>query len=252
MQAKEILKRILLFRTTKKRAAGAISTALGLAVAINGWAAEWNPKGGEKDEAMSLTPNLENGVNVYEHCIVCHTPEGWGTKDGSFPQLAGQHRSVLIKQLADMRALNRHNPTMYPFTLPQSIGGAQAIADVAEYLQRLPMNPDNGKGPWDDKKRLAHGKRLFENHCVKCHGHNGEGDDQKFYPRIQGQHYAYMLRQLEQIRDGKRRNVDPEAVKQIKGFSNKEMRIVINYVSRIPVPKEDLASSTDWKNPDFD
>ena len=26
----------------------------------------WNAEGGEKDEAMKLTPNLENGKNVYE------------------------------------------------------------------------------------------------------------------------------------------------------------------------------------------
>jgi len=41
-------------------------------------------------------------------------------------------------------------------------------------------------------------------------------------------------------------------VKQIKGFTDKDMQMVINYVSRIPVPKEDLAPSADWLNPDFD
>jgi hypothetical protein len=28
--------------------------------------------------------------------------------------------------------------------------------------------------------------------------------------------------------------------------------MVINYVSRIPVPREKLAESTDWVNPDFE
>jgi hypothetical protein len=41
-------------------------------------------------------------------------------------------------------------------------------------------------------------------------------------------------------------------VEQIKSFSDKDMAAVINYVSRIPVPKEDLAPSADWTNPDFD
>ena len=36
----------------------------------------------------------------------------------------------MIKQLADIRAGNRDNPTMYPFALPESIGDAQALADV--------------------------------------------------------------------------------------------------------------------------
>ena len=82
--------------------------------------------------------------------------------------------------------------------------------------------------------------------------YDGEGSNEKFFPKIQGQHYAYMLRQFEWIRDGKRRNANPDMVKQIQGFSDKDMQMVINYVSRIPVPKEDLAPSKDWTNPDFD
>jgi cytochrome c553 len=61
-----------------------------------------------------------------------------------------------------------------------------------------------------------------------------------------------MLRQFEWIRDGKRRNANPEMVEQINGFSDKDMKMVINYASRIPVPKEKLAESADWVNPDFE
>ncbi|MCU7892428.1 MAG: hypothetical protein KZQ78_12780 [Candidatus Thiodiazotropha sp. (ex Ustalcina ferruginea)] len=67
-----------------------------------------------------------------------------------------------------------------------------------------------------------------------------------------GQHYAYMLRQFEWIRDGKRRNANPDMVKQIKGFSDKDMQMVINYVSRIEVPKANVAPSKDYQNPDYD
>ncbi|NNF95805.1 MAG: c-type cytochrome [Halobacteria archaeon] len=213
----------------------------------------WLEKGGERDEALKLKPDLENGVDVYEVCAACHLTEGWGTKDGTFPQLAGQLKGVLIKQLADIREGNRDNPTMYPFALPASIGDAQALADVVAYIEKLPMNPDNGKGPWDKgAPEFAQGKKLYEDNCVKCHGKQGEGHLEKFFPLIQGQHYTYMLRQFEWIRDGKRRNANPDMVKQIKEFSNKDMKMVINYVSRIPVPKQKLAPSKDWINPDFD
>jgi cytochrome c553 len=213
----------------------------------------WLEKGGERDEALHLKPDTENGRDVFEVCAACHLTEGWGTHDGTFPQLAGQLRHVLIKQLADIREGNRDNPTMYPFALPESIGDAQALADVVDYIEKLPMNPDNGKGLWDKgTPEFAQGKKLFEDNCVKCHGDKGQGNEEKFYPLIQGQHYKYMLRQFEWIRDGKRRNANPDMVKQIKEFTNKDMQMVINYVSRIPVPKEKLAPSKDWKNPDYD
>jgi cytochrome c553 len=154
---------------------------------------------------------------------------------------------VLIKQLADIRAKNRDNPTMYPFAQPSEIGGAQAIADVTAYIEKLPMNPKNGKGPGSD---LEHGAKLFADNCVRCHGDQGQGDDTKFYPRIQGQHYSYLLRQYQWIKAGKRRNANPDMVKQIKDFTDADTVAVLDYVSRINPPADKVAAP-DWKNPDF-
>lgn len=213
----------------------------------------WMTQGGEREVALTLTPNRENGIEVYEVCAGCHLTEGWGKPDGTFPQLAGQHKEVLIKQLADIRSKNRDNPTMYPFALPEAIGDEQAMADVVDYIFRIPMNPENGKGPWaEGTPEFEQGKKLYEDNCVKCHGENGEGKAKEFYPLIQGQHYNYMFRQFEWIRDGKRRNANPDMVEQIKNFSDKDMKMVINYTSRIKVPKEKLAPSKDWLNPDYD
>jgi len=229
---------------------------LGLAMshsALAAGAVEWNAEGGEKTVAMHLTPNRENGIEIYEVCSACHLLEGWGMTNGTFPQLAGQSREVLVKQLADIRALNRDNPTMYPFALPESIGDEQAMADVTAYIATLPMNPENGKGEWaEGTPEFVEGKKLYKDNCTQCHGDHGEGMAEKFYPRIEGQHYEYMLRQFEWIRDGKRRNANPDMVKQIAGFSDKEMKMVINWVSRTPVDPKDLAPSVNWQNPDYD
>ncbi len=236
-------------KTVIKAAAVVVVASMALSGAAQ---AGWNEAGGEKDEAEGLTPNIENGLEVYEVCSACHMPEGWGLDDGTFPQLAGQHISVIIKQLSDIRALNRDNPTMYPFALPKSIGGAQAVADVSGYITKLRMNPNNGVGPWaEETPEFEKGKKLFADNCVRCHGDNGQGIAEKYYPRIQAQHYKYLLRQFEWIRDGKRRNANPDMVKQISGFSDDDMRHVMNYVSR-QKPPADLVAPEGWENPDFE
>lgn len=208
---------------------------------------EWMSQGGEREEALALKPDLDKGREIYEVCTACHLPEGWGTKDGTFPQIAGQHRTVAIKQLADIRDGHRDNPTMYPFALPSEIGGTQGIADVTEYMKTLKMNPEPGVGKGDD---LELGKKLYTENCTRCHGENGEGNAEKYYPRVHGQHYEYMLRQYQWIKEGKRRNSNPEMVEQIKWMTDRDTKAVIDYVSRLKPPAE-LVGPVGWKNPDF-
>jgi cytochrome c553 len=201
----------------------------------------------ELERALSLEPDVAHGLEVYRICADCHQPEGWGLPDGSVPQLAGQHRTVIIKQLADIRAGNRDNPTMLPFASAQRIGGAQSVADVAGYIDTLEINASNGKGPGKD---LELGRTLYAGNCAQCHGPQGEGDADAYVPRIQAQHYAYMVRQFEWIRDGKRRNANPEMAAQIQHFTDREMRAVLDYVSRLE-PPEELQAPPGWRNPDF-
>jgi cytochrome c553 len=201
----------------------------------------------EYDAVMALTPDIDNGRRAYLTCAVCHLPEGWGSADGNYPQIAGQLRTVIIKQLADFRAGNRDNPLMYPFSVPGILGGPQEIADVAAYVAQLPMTPHNGLGPGTD---LALGERLYEDNCVDCHGPAGEGDVKEHIPAVAGQHYAYLMRQFEDIREGRRRNSDPKMVEQIQGFTPEEQAAVLDYTARLRPPAEKLAPEG-WVNPDF-
>lgn len=231
---------------------GLFRSALALGVAI-GWVQTVSASGAgdakkEYEEVMRLTPDLENGKRVYLTCAVCHRPEGWGTREGTYPQIAGQLRSVIIKQLADIRARNRDNPIMYPFAMPRILGGAREIADVAAYISRLPMTPDNGVGPGRD---LELGGRLYAENCVECHGKQGEGDMREHIPALWGQHYRYLIRQFEEIKMGRRRNADQEMRKQIKRFSGRDIRAVMDYTSRLRPPQEKLAEDPGWRNPDF-
>jgi cytochrome c553 len=201
----------------------------------------------EYDQALRMTPDPENGKRVYRICAVCHTPEGWGLESGAYPQVAGQLPTVLIKQLADIRSRNRDNPTMFPFTSPRLLGGAQEIADVAAYISQLPMSPHNGVGPGND---LLWGEQLYKDNCTECHGDHGEGHLEDHIPAVYGQHYRYLLRQFEWIKSERRRNADKKMVRQIHGFTHRDIRAVLDYVSRIK-PPEHKRADPGWRNPDF-
>lgn len=186
----------------------------------------------EAAKAMKLKPNVENGKKIYELCATCHADNGWGKEDGSFPVIAGQHRSVIIKQLADIRARNRENPTMYPFSGDDVIGGPQGLEDVAEYISKLAVSPKVGIG---DGSELEKGKKLFIERCASCHGEQGQGNAKIFFPRIQGQHYAYTLRQLKWIRDGLRKNANPAMLALVKDLDDKTLDSIADYVSRLEI-----------------
>lgn len=205
-----------------------------------------DPAAREVEQALVLKGDPDRGREVYLLCAVCHQPEAWGVQTGEYPQVAGQHASVVIKELADIRARNRDTPTMLPFAMLEHLS-VQNMADVAAYIERIPMTPTNGLGPGTD---LAHGERLYQDNCVECHGEQGEGVPRKHMPLIQGQHYTYLVRQFEWIRDGKRRNADKEMVKQIKGFTAKDIEAVMDYVSRLQPPRERVAP-VGWVNADF-
>jgi serine/threonine protein kinase/cytochrome c553 len=99
------------------------------------------------------------------------------------------------------------------------------------YIAQQPVSVKNGIGPGDD---LEYGEKLFKQYCVRCHGENGEGKGQAFFPRIQGQHYEYMLRQFELILDGKRDGY-PGMVEVIKDFTARDVKAVVDYTSRLKV-----------------
>ncbi|MDM8567329.1 c-type cytochrome [Candidatus Halobeggiatoa sp. HSG11] len=190
----------------------------------------WNKKNYELRKALKIKPDLANGKILYEVCATCHSEHGWGKKDGTFPQIAGQHYTVLLKQLADIRAKNRDNPTMYPFSVSEEFGSVKALADVSGYISKLLMNPENGLGTGDD---LKYGKKLYLKQCASCHGEKGQGDKKNYYPRLQGQHYEYMLRQIRWIKAGKRRNANIRMMRNIEKFSERDLKAVIDYISRL-------------------
>lgn len=192
----------------------------------------WNEMQAEKLQALRAKGDALRGEISFEICQGCHRAGALGRVDGSYPRLAGQHDTVLIKQMTDVRAGRRHNPRMLPFA-DKHVLGAQDIADLAAFLKALPVPPDNGKGPGKD---LARGRSLYEKDCAVCHGDRGEGDGDKFYPRVSGQHFKYLLREMQEIQSGQRLNANPKMMRVIRPYVNADMEAVADYMSRLALP----------------
>ena len=192
----------------------------------------WNELKGEKLEALGLRGDAGRGEEAFKICQGCHRRGATGSISGAYPRLAGQHAKVLIEQMTDIRSGNRQNPKKEPFA-EEHVLTTQEIADIAQYLQALPISANLGRGPGN---ALERGKELYEKDCANCHGKKGEGDGEKFFPLVAGQHFRYLQREARFIRDGDRGNANPDMVKVIKSYRDDELEAVADYMSRLPAP----------------
>lgn len=209
----------------------------------------------QSDDDVSITlhfkPDLKNGLHHFEICATCHLPEGWGSEDGTYPQIAGQHQNVLIKQLLDIREGERDNALMYPFVQQRTLGGYQDMADVVAYVSTLPMHPRHGKGPWrKHTDEFAEGEKLYGQYCAGCHGAKGEGNNALVIPKLYGQNHAYSLRQIMAVKRGYRK-VSQGMQVIIDQLDEQQLRKVVNFASYLAVPKDEQAPSLNWRNTDF-
>jgi len=194
----------------------------------------WNEIKGELKTAMEATPDAKRGQAAFDQCVGCHRTDASGRTSGAYPRLSGQHATVLMKQIADVRSGRRSNPKMEPFVSDHVLDAFQ-IADVALYLSQLPIDKPNGKGPGN---LIAKGKALYDKDCADCHGGKGEGDGPRFYPMVAAQHYKYLLREVYFIRDGDRRNSNPEMVAVIKPYTSAELEAVADYMASLAAPQK--------------
>lgn len=192
----------------------------------------WNQPDPDKDKALAHRADIAKGKVAYEVCQGCHQADGSGRADAIYPSLAGQHASVLIKQMLDVRAGRRDNPKMHPF-VGEWVVSVEEVADISAYLQQLPVALDNGKG---SGTRLDRGRQLYERDCASCHGKDGEGNAAEFYPLVAHQHYAYLYKESVMIRDGERRNANPKMVTVIRNYSTEDLKAVSDYMSRLTLP----------------
>ena len=90
------------------------------------------------------------------------------------------------------------------------------------------------KAAINSKPDPINGEALFE-YCTSCHGPDGSGDVSGSIPRIAGQHYRVLVRQIVDFRYGKRWDVRMEgiAAKHTLLATSQDIADVADFVSRL-------------------
>jgi len=190
------------------------------------------PTDGDIKATLALPGDVQRGKEAYAECQTCHRRDGSGRAKFDMPRLSGQHASVLIKQLMDIRSGLRVNPDMKAYMSDSDLT-LQDFADMAAYLQSLPVVGNIAQGP---PELVPRGKALYASHCAECHGEHGEGRAEFFYPMLASQHYSYLLRELDLILTGRRGNSNPAMPPILSNLSADDKRAVAAYLAQLPAP----------------
>jgi len=179
------------------------------------------------------------GEQLFKVCIECHGHQyAAGLPSGWVPEIAGQHPRVLEKQLVDYRHRLRWDDRMERIAGKHLLRDVQEIADVAIYIGGLAPEPTTttGSGDWVDR-----GQALYGKHCAACHGTRGEGSDLRFVPRLAGQRYEYLLRQMHDAVEGRRPNMAHVHVPVLEDLGMEDLAGLADYLSRLsPTPGSGL------------
>ncbi len=184
-----------------------------------------------------------NGEKLVAVCGACHGTEGNSSSD-AFPKVAGLGEKYLYKQLQEIQSGAREVVEMAGQLDGKS---EQELRDIAAFYASQTTQLSGAKeakvriNAGIEVDALALGERIYRAGnsetrvpaCSGCHSPRGLGNAPAGYPRISGQHAAYIQKQLENFRDGKRTNDGDAMVMRgaTKQLSNAEIEAVANYIS---------------------
>jgi cytochrome c553 len=179
-------------------------------------------------ELKTDTDQVRRAVHV---CAACHG-EGGNSTIAMFPKLAGQQVAYTIAQLSAFRSQKRaeQDPQAYMWGISALLDDA-AIQGLSEYFASQAPAP----GKTGDPRLTQKGKQIYMEGipakgvraCRSCHGEDAEGAS--VFPRLAGQHAAYVFSQLKIF--GTR--LRPHGIVMTgvtKNMTPAEMRAVAEYV----------------------
>jgi len=178
-------------------------------------------------EPAAAKPDAAQGEQLYNKgdaargilaCVTCHGAAGNSTIPVN-PNLSALPHEYIVKQLVEFKAEEGKAP------LRRGPGGANTVMtnfaasltpadmqNIALYLSQQPLDPKTA-GTATKAATAELGERIWRGGlpernvpaCASCHGANGAGIPAEF-PRLSGQHPAYLAEQLKLFSAGFRSN----------------------------------------------
>ena len=225
---------------TRSRMSGvAIVRAVFFAVSCALWAAAVcadTTRSGVEEYAQALrtVPDVTQGRAIYrETCRVCHGIQGEGQSDerAPVPAIGGQHYRALVKWLSQFRHGRSTQHRMDVFSEAYALPSTQNVADVAAYLATLA--PTTG-GDVGTGLALSHGALVYLHDCEVCHGATGQGNSILPVPRLAGQRYSYLLRQMDVPAGARQRSSEKdEHFVLLRAIRVADREAMADYLSRL-------------------
>ncbi len=172
-----------------------------------------------------LAQDVDAGRKKAAVCAECHGAEG-NSSLPQFPMLAGQTARYLYLQLRDFKEGRRSDPQMSPMAAPLS---RQDMFDLAAYFAAQKARPLDFKA---DPARVARGKaKADETLCTMCHlgGFMGQNE----IPRVAGQHYEYVVKQLRDFKNRARTNDAGNMTSVARTLSDEDIENLGHYLASL-------------------
>lgn len=169
--------------------------------------------------------DIEAGRAKAQACAACHGPGG-NSQIGQYPSLAGQTWRYLYIQLKDFKEGRRSDPAMSPMAQPLS---RQDMIDIANYYAAQPLKPTDFKVD-ETKVRLGKAK-TDETLCTMCHLEKFAGQNET--PRVAGQRYEYIVKQLKDFKVRARTNEGGSMIPVAMTLSETDIENVAHYIASL-------------------
>jgi cytochrome c553 len=175
--------------------------------------------------AQVAAQDVEAGRAKAAACVACHGASGNSTQP-QFPILAGQTARYIYLQLKDFKEGRRVEPTMKPFVDALS---RQDMFDIAAFFAA--QKPLAVKFAVDPAKAARGKTKSDETLCTMCHLGGFKGQNE--IPRVAGQHHAYVVKQMNDFKTGKRTNDAGNMASVAKTLSDQDIDDLAHYLATL-------------------